>query len=219
MTELAPEIQSQIDGLELVKNQPLIICDADEVLFKFLEGLETYLDAQGYWVDLQSFRITGNVKSKETNEVTEALKVKDLLSGFFSEMTPHLDPVEGAADALASLASTNQIVILSNLPIERREARVQALHKNKMPYQVIANKGEKGPACGYLANVVEAPIAFLDDLPQNITSVRKSVPSATLIHFIADPRLAKLLSAAEDCDYRIDTWPEAHEALSQTFAR
>jgi hypothetical protein len=216
---LAPEIQSQIDGLDLVKNQPLIVCDADEVLFKFFEGLEAYLGTQGYWVDLQSFRITGNVKSKETNEVTEALKVKDLLSGFFAEMTPHLDPVEGAADALAALASTNQIVILSNLPIERREARIEALHKNEMPYQVIANQGEKGPACEYLANIVEAPIAFLDDLPPNITSVRKSVPSATLIHFIADPRLAKLLGAAEDCDYRIDTWPEAHETLSQTFAR
>ena len=66
--------------------------------------------------------------------------------------------------------------------------------------------------------IVEAPIAFLDDLPPNITSVRKSVPSATLIHFIADPRLAKLLGAADDCDYRIDTWPEAHEALSQALS-
>lgn len=87
-----------------------------------------------------------------------------------------------------------------------------------MPYPIIANQGTKGPAAGHLANQVQAQIVFMDDLPPNLQSVRDAVPHATLIHFIADPRLARLLGKAEVSDHRIDTWPEVHDTLTRVFS-
>ena len=117
----------------------------------------------------------------------------------------------------SSLSNHAQIVILSNLPEDRRQDRTDALARNGMPYPVVANEGLKGPACELLADQVEFPIIFLDDIPFNITSVRRHVSNSTIIHFIGDARLAKMLPAAEGSDHRIDTWPEAHQVILDTL--
>lgn len=218
MTQLVPEIKSQIEAIRLEEGRPLILCDADEVLFKFLEGLEHYLESEGYWLDMTSFRLSGNVKKQGTDEAIDGMQVKQLLDSFFQHRTEHLDPVEGAAEALASLSEQAQIVILSNLPLAQRRDREKALAEHGMAYPLVANQGIKGPPAKALAEAAKAPVTFLDDLPPNLQSVRETVPHATLIHFIADPRLAQLIGKAEASDHRLDTWPEVHDLLSRQFA-
>ena len=44
MSEIAPEIMSQLEALSLDAARPLIITDADEVLLKFMERVEVYLE-------------------------------------------------------------------------------------------------------------------------------------------------------------------------------
>ncbi|TNE56869.1 MAG: hypothetical protein EP340_10595 [Alphaproteobacteria bacterium] len=215
MINLVPEIRSQIEAIDLQEGRPLILCDADEVLFKFLDGLEHYLESEGYWLDMTSFRLTGNVKEQGSNEVVDGLRVKELLDSFFKHRTEHLEPVEGAAEALESLSDHAQIVILSNLPLAQRLDREKALAEHGMPYPLVANQGIKGPPAKALADAARGSVTFLDDLPPNLQSVREAVPHATLIHFIADPRLAQLIGKAEASDLRLDTWPEVHELLSR----
>ncbi|TNE37423.1 MAG: hypothetical protein EP347_07945 [Alphaproteobacteria bacterium] len=215
MIPLVPEIKAQVDAIQLQEGRPLILCDADEVLFKFLEGLEHYLENEGYWLDMTSFRLTGNVKEKGTDEVVDGMRVKELLDSFFQHRTEHLEPVEGAAAALESLSNHAQIVILSNLPLAQRQDRERALAEHGMPYPLVANQGIKGPPAKALAEAAGGPVTFLDDLPPNLQSVREAVPHATLIHFIADPRLARLIGKAEASDHRLDTWPEVHDLLSR----
>ena len=62
MSGLGESIRTQIDELSLDSNRPLLLCDADEVLFQFVRGLERHLETQGFHLDLISFSLFGNIK-------------------------------------------------------------------------------------------------------------------------------------------------------------
>ncbi len=192
-TALDPFVTEQIAALSLSKDRPLIVTDADEVLFQFMAGLENYLERQGYEISLKSFAITGNVRHRETGVVVEPSDMKQLLGGFFEEETHRLAPVAGAADALALLSDEADIVVLSNVPFAQRDARAKSLEDSGMPYPLVANSGLKGPAMSSLANLGGRPIFFLDDIPHNLQSVHEAVNDVHLVHFVADPRLRKLV--------------------------
>ncbi len=204
--------------VKLDRTRPLIICDADEVLLRFLAGLERFLERNGCYLDLTSFRIHGNVKHQATREAVTDEAVTKLIADFFASDTRHLEPVEGAADALRELSKAAQIVILSNLPETSRGARIENLVEHGMPYPVIAGKGPKGPVVKDLLGDFSQTVVFIDDLPPNLTSVATETPQVKRLHFIADPRLAKLLPPAPDAHRRIDDWPSAAEWISSVIA-
>ena len=87
-----------------------------------------------------------------------------------------------------------------------------------MPYPVIAGKGPKGPVVKDLLGDFSQTVVFIDDLPPNLTSVATETPQVKRLHFIADPRLAKLLPPARDAHRRIDDWPSAAEWISSVIA-
>lgn len=206
-----------VSGIELDRSRPLIVCDADEVLLQFMVGLERFLGTRGCYFDLQSFRIHGNVKSAATREPVADDEVSKLLSAFFDEDTGKLDVVPGAAEALKDLSRTAQIVILSNLPERSREARIANLAGHGIPYPVIAGSGPKGLILKEMLQGFERDVVFIDDLPPHISSVAAETPQVHRLHFIADPRLAKLLPACADAHRRIDTWPEARTWIASVI--
>ena len=215
MSGIAPEIMSQLEALSLHEERPLIITDADEVLLRFMERVEHYLDTLGLWIDLSSFALSTNIKSKETNE---PVKVPTLIDDFFAAETAHIEAAHGAADALASLSELAQIVVLTNLPAPHREDRINNLKGHGMDYPVVVNSGLKGPAVRWLTQKTSGPVFFLDDIPHNIDSVAEHAPEVHTIHFVADPRLAKLINKAEGATARIDIWAEAHEFIAGKIA-
>lgn len=205
----------QIDALELVRGRPLIVSDADEVLLQFMVGLERYLETQDLWIDLQSFALTGNIKRKDNNEPVPPSAMPALLDAFFAASAHDLDVVPGAVEALSLLSERAQIVILTNVPLEAKARREASLAAQGIPFPVIANKGLKGGAVRRLAGRVEAPVIFLDDIPHNLSSVAKAHAPTTLIHFIADPRLAKLLGPAPDSHFHTTEWPAARRFIEE----
>ena len=215
---LHDDVRSQLEGLDLAPERPLIVTDADEVIFAFVRGLEAYLLDNGHFMDLKSFAMRGNIRDSKTGEAVSAEAVKALIDGYFAECTEHIGPVEGAAEALAGLSERAQILVLSNIPLDCREARRRALVKNGMDYPLVANIGKKGGAMAYLAERQKAPMFFLDDIPHNIASVARAAGSVTCIHFIADHRLRDMLGAAEDADARIDDWPGARAFIETRLA-
>ena len=60
------ETIDQIKSLSLKVNTPLIISDADEVLFLFLKGFEKFLRSKDLYLDLAKARLTGNIKKIQT---------------------------------------------------------------------------------------------------------------------------------------------------------
>lgn len=213
MTGLSDSIRTQIDSLRLDSDKPLLLCDADEVLFQFLRGLERHIEEEGYHLDLVSFSLFGNIKHTETGEAAAREQVAELLKGFFANRLHELDPVPGAADALASLSRDVQIVVLTNTPPPQREARAAALKASGMPYPVIANEGPKGAAAGALAGAHQAPVVFVDDIPHNIDSVLEAIAHAQGIHFVADERLRPLIPKASKALHRVDEWQEAEPLI------
>ena len=205
---LSEEISNQIETLELDPDRPLVISDADEVLLQFMRQFEIYLDRNDMWIDLSSFRLQGNIKYKGSDEAVDMTN-RNIINDFFAAETLNFSPVEGAAEALTALSKEAQIIILTNLPLAQKSERQINLSKHGMDYPVIVGSGLKGPAVKSLGEKINAPLFFLDDIPHNINSVAKYVPTSGRIHMIADPRLSKLIGAAEGASARIDQWQEA----------
>ena len=208
------QVQEQLDRLEVEAGRPIVVTDADEVLFAFMAGLENYLIGEGLTFDFSSFAISGNVKTPDGTALDRDA-VRDHLGVFFERHTEELDPVERAAETLEELARRAQIVVLSNIPLKQREARQRALRRHGMDYPLIANEGLKGPAVRRLHEMADAPAVFIDDIPHNHSSVREHAPDVHRLHFVADPRLASLIPRAEDSHHRADTWPEARRIIER----
>ena len=210
--ELPAPVAEQLAALPLTHGKPLLIVDADEVLFYFMRGLEGFLAGRGLYFDWASYALHGNIRHREDDRPVDAETLHPLLQRFFAEATELLDPVEGAAAALAELSRTCQVVVLSNVPMAAREARARALARHDMAFPLIANTGPKGPAVAAMLKRVAAPAFFIDDIPHNHSSVAQIAPAAHRLHYIADPRLAALLGPASDCHHRLDDWPglQAH---------
>lgn len=219
MSDLHDLVRPQLDALVLVPGRPLVVTDADEVLFFFLEGFEAYLEDHGHYLDLTSFALIGNVKVAGSGAMATAEAAAVLLDGFFRERTAIMKAVPGAAAALAALSLRAQIVVLSNLPDWAREAREQALELNGMAFPVVVNTGLKGAAVRHMAERVAAPVFFLDDIPRNHMSVAMAAPQVMRLHFVADGRLQKLIGPAEHCTHRVDDWIEARRLIEAELDR
>ena len=211
------EISNQIETLKLNPDRPLIISDADEVLLQFMRQFEIYLDRNDMWIDLSSFRLQGNIKYKGSDEAVDMTN-RNIIDDFFAAETLNFSPVEGAAEALTALSKEAQIIILTNLPLAQKSERQINLSKHGMDYPVIVGSGLKGPAVKSLGEKINAPLFFLDDIPHNINSVAEYVPTSGRIHMIADPRLSKLIGAAEGASARIDQWQEAQAWILDKLA-
>ena len=214
---LSEEISNQIETLELDPDHPLVISDADEVLLQFMRQFEIYLDRNDMWIDLSSFRLQGNIKYKGSDEAVDMTN-RNIIDDFFAAETLNFSPVEGAAEALNALSNEAQIIILTNLPLAQKSERQINLSKHGMDYPVIVGSGLKGPAVKSLGEKINAPLFFLDDIPHNINSVAEYVPTSGRIHMIADPRLSKLIGAAEGASARIDQWQEAQAWILDKLA-
>lgn len=215
---LSEEISNQIETLELDPDRPLVISDADEVLLQFMHQFEVYLDRNEMWIDLSSFKLQGNIKYKGSDEVVDMMN-RNIIDDFFAAETLNFSPVDGAAEALTALSKEAQVIILTNLPIAQKNERQINLSKHGMDYPVIVGSGLKGPAVKSLGDKINAPLFFLDDIPHNINSVAEYVPMSGRIHMIADPRLSKLIGAAEGASARIDQWQEAQNWILDKIAK
>lgn len=199
--------------LGLNVERPLLIVDADEVLLRFVEHLETYFVDNGYELRLTSFQLTGNIYNQSTGVAASPAVVKDLIGGFFDERVDSVPAVPGAADALKALSDRYEIAVLTNVPHHCRARRETALHDLGFEYPVLSNTGEKGPAMRQLHEVTNGHTVFVDDLPPQLASVAKHAPDVHLVHFVADPRLAALIDKADHAHVRIDAWPELQTHL------
>ncbi len=209
----APRVFDRIAELSIATDRPLIVTDADEVLFLFMAAFERHLEDNGHYFDWSSFALDGNIRRHGDDAVADRDAVMALLNRFFDTRTGTLEPVPGASEALAALSRRAQVVVLSNVPWDRRAERRRALVHHGMDYPLIANVGPKGPAVGALARRVEAPVFFIDDGPNHHGSVAVHARAVRRVHMIADRRLAVLVGPAPDSHHRIDDWPGARAAI------
>lgn len=213
-----PDVAARIAGIEVRERTPLVICDADEVMFDFMSGYEAYLAGHGLFFTWEAFRLTGNVRRVSDGSPLLAAEVKSTVDAFFESHTEGLATIEGAVESLAAIATWAQVVVLTNLPLHCRPARERALARAGMPYAVVANLGSKGPAVRLLAERTAAPAYFIDDSPTHHADVARLAANVMRIHFVGHARLARLVGPAPDCHMRADAWPDIVAAIERDLA-
>ncbi len=218
MTRLPAATLAQLEAAGVEAGRPLLISDADEVLFRFVETFVDHIEERGYSFDWSSFRLTGNVRRKSDGAVLNQPQIFALLQHFFAERAEDIPPVPGAAEALARLARAGvQIVVLTNIPVAQRDARRAALARNRMPYPVVVNTGDKGPAAAWLAARAGGPAVFIDDGPNNHASVKQAAPGIACLHFVATERLARLVEKPPEADGRPEDWPTLEREIAASL--
>ncbi len=207
-TGIHDDVRPQLETLSLDRERPLVITDADEVLFNFMAGLEEFLGTRELFFDWSSFALTGNIRRISNKQPIEQKEVGALLTDFFDQRCAHLVAVDGAAEGLATLSEHAQVVVLSNVPPKYAAKRLEGLKGNGMDFPLIANVGSKGEVVRYLTHDLNAPAYFIDDIPHNHSSVNRHAAHVHRLHYIADDRLSKLLGPAEHCHTRLYGWPD-----------
>ena len=61
---LSPTTYPNIDISFLNNNKPLLVCDADEVIFDFMISFESYLNGQNLFFSWNSYALEGNILDK-----------------------------------------------------------------------------------------------------------------------------------------------------------
>ncbi|MEM8701657.1 MAG: hypothetical protein AAGF82_07505 [Pseudomonadota bacterium] len=207
-TPVLPEVMDQIRALQFSDNK-LIICDVDEVILHLIRHLEDYLHQRDLMFLNHEYRLTGNIARAADRGVLSADEVRSHLLVFFDEISHAQDLVDGADQALATLAEHWDIVLLTNLPgSHNKPAREKLLASMGVPFPVVTNSGPKGGAVAALAANRSGPVVFIDDSPTNHSSVQASLPSSIQIQFIADRRFLKSAEPDGHIDLLTGDWQE-----------
>jgi hypothetical protein len=203
-----PETERQIAELSL-DTRPLLVLDVDDVVLEFLPPFMRFLNAQELELKLESFRLHGNVRRLGSGEVVENDHVTQLITDFFDAQGQWQRPTAGAAEAIAGMADSVEIVLLSAMPHRHREIRRRNLDAHGFPYPLLTTEKAKGPALKQLRGESGRPVAFVDDIPHNLVSARSAIADASLFHLIVTPGLRALLPPLPETIVPVDSWAEA----------
>ena len=203
-----PETARQI--AELARDdRPLLVVDVDDVLMEFVRPFTRYLDSHGLELGLSTFRLHGNIADKTTKAAIEDGRTSELIDDFFRAQDQWQEAVSDAADTMAALAGNAEIVMLTAMPHRHRAVRRRHLDKMGFPYPLLTTEMPKGPAIRRLRGDTGRPVAFVDDIPHNLVSVRAAVADAHLFHLMAMPSLRALLPPLPDDMIVVEDWSDA----------
>lgn len=203
-----PETLRQIEELA-ADDRPLLILDVDDVILDFIKPFPKYLQAKGFELRLDSYRLNGNIFHLDTGSAAEAAHVKSLIDEFFHGQADWQTVTDGAADAMAQIAKSAEIVLLTAMPHRFRDARRRHLDTLGLPYPLLTTEMAKGPAVARLRGPKPRAVAFVDDQPRNLVSAHESVPDAALFHLMADNSLRDLMPPPPDFAIVVHDWTEA----------
>jgi hypothetical protein len=208
-----PETLRQIEELAH-DERPLLVLDVDDVVLEFIRPFPRFLDARGFDLKFNSFRLTGNISERASGRLIEQLEVTALLDDFFTAQAEWQSVTDGASEALAAFHGHVEIVMLTAMPHRHRAARRAHLDWLGLPYPLLTTEMAKGPAIARLRGPSGRPVAFVDDQPLNLVSAQRSAPDAHLFHLMADNSLRDLLPAAPEGIILVDDWREAQPKIA-----
>jgi hypothetical protein len=195
-------------------NRPLVISDCDEVLLHMVGPFKAYV-AECHGID---FAMKDNdfgkaMRYADDGRPVEPAEIWRLLNLFFDTEMYRQHPIAGAVEGINALADHADVVILTNLGDDRREARTRQLAEHGINARVFTNQGPKGPALQAIIDEYQpSRTVFIDDLPQHHASVSEIAPDVRRLHLCGEPLLAPHISCAHQAGHahaRIDAWTDA----------
>ncbi len=195
-------------------NRPLLITDCDEVLLYMVTHFRDWLAQEhGVAFDLSRGDFANAMRRSDNGEVLESKEIWRLLGSFFDSEMHRQTPVEGAMEAIRTIAEQADVVVLTNLMDFRQEARERQLADHGVNLRVFTNQGPKGPALkAILDEYAPSRAVFVDDLAQHHDSVSAIAPQVSRLHLCGEPLIAPHIACAHVAGHahaRIDTWDHA----------
>lgn len=198
--------------------RPLLICDCDEVLLHMVRHFGTWLREThdiAFTPDGGDF---ANSMTRADGSRPTAEEMWRLLGGFFPDEMERQTLVPHAREALATLAETADIVILTNLSDACRTARIDQLAAFGIEHRVECNQGGKGdPVARLIAEHRATVTVFVDDLAVHHDSVARHAPGVHRLHMVAEPDMAPGVPPAPAAHARIDDWRDAEAWIAARF--
>jgi hypothetical protein len=200
--------------------RPLLITDCDEVLVHMVRHFRTWLgDTHGIDFALDAHDFHAAMTRRDGGPKPSQDEMWGYLGGFFPAEMARQTLVPGAAEALARFDEEADIVILTNLQDQCRQARIDQLAAFGIEHRVVCNQGGKGaPVAALVAEYKPSVAVFVDDLGVHHDSVARHAPEVHRLHMIAEPQLARVMPPAPYAHARIDDWADAADWIADRFA-
>lgn len=197
-----------VAGLDIHPEKPLLIVDADEVLFHFMAAFLEFIEGRGHAFEFRSYALSGNVLAFPGGPPLSHEEVPALIQAFFDGGTRRMPPDPDAAPAIARLAADGvQAIVLSNVPKDSADDRRHALAAAGIEAALAPWSGLKGEAVKALAARTSAPTAFVDDIARHHENVAETAPEVHRLHYVTHPKLRELLGKVEAAHAQADDWP------------
>ena len=206
-------------------SRPLLISDCDEVLLYMVVPFAEWLDEAHdvhFDVDTLFDPVTGGylnaMRCKLTGDPLEQERVLPFLRGFFETEMHRQKPIEGAVATINSLSAHADIVVLTNLTDDVRDACAEQLRVLGIDVPVYTNQGGKGELLAQIVAKYQPSITvFVDDLAHQHISVAKEVPDVIRLHMVGEPRVAAQIKTPRAAHARIDRWHDAEQWIMDRF--
>ncbi|MCR5859302.1 hypothetical protein [Mesorhizobium sp. J428] len=211
-----PETLRQIEELSH-DDRPLLVLDVDDVLLDFIRPFPRYLEGRGYKLNLDNFRLNGNIVELASGAPADTAQVAELIDAFFVAQSDWQTLTEGAAEALEFIGARAEIILLTAMPHRHRASRIAHLDALGFSYPLLTTEMAKGPAIERLRGPSMRPVAFVDDQPRNLASAMERVPDAHLFHLMADNSLRALIPPPPAGVHIVDDWREAAPKIASAL--
>jgi hypothetical protein len=206
-------------------SRPLLISDCDEVLLHMVVPFAQWLDEAHdvhFDVDTLFDPVTGGylnaMRCKLTGDPLAQDRVLPFLRGFFETEMHRQNPIDGAVSAINSLGEQADVVVLTNLTDDVRDARAEQLRVLGIDVPVYTNQGGKGELLAQIvAEYKPSVTVFVDDLAHQHISVAKEMPDVIRLHMVGEPRVATQIKTPRAAHARIDRWQDAEQWIKDRF--
>ncbi|TPW29475.1 hypothetical protein FJU08_14175 [Martelella alba] len=193
--------------------RPLIVCDVDEVVLRFVLPFKAYLLANDHELRLESFSLNGNVTCLSTGVKVPDGTVDRLLSGFYDHQEDWQVPFDDARDTLDRLKAFADVVLLTAMPPCHAEMRRRLLERFGFALPMIATERSKGEVVRRLAEAGVPDIVFIDDMLYNCRSVSGAVPQALAINLLIDSDYRAIAPKTAEPAVLATGWPDAERLV------
>lgn len=211
------DTREQIAALRL-SGRPLLVLDVDEVVLEFVDPFMEFLQSKGFRLQPRSFSLSGNVVAMDHGRPIADADVSALVGEFFHAQESWQKPVAGAIDGIARLQADCEIVLLTAMPARHAEARRSLLTRSGLAVPLITASDPKGLVLKVMCGEARAPLAFVDDIHVNLSSVAEHLPQATVVHFMANSILEAHLPPLPPSVEKAASWDEIEAIVGRAFA-
>ncbi|RFC65260.1 hypothetical protein DYI37_05315 [Fulvimarina endophytica] len=201
-----------IDAIEK-RHEALLILDVDEVVLEFIAPFQTLLGEHGAALRFDSYKLTGNAMRVSSGIALSGGELETIMLQLYAEQAKRQLPVNGVREALDELGQHADIVFLTAMDPDYHDTRRAVLDAAGLSYPMIATERAKGGVVAELQARWSGPIVFVDDLPPNLQTVRRSAPTVHLVHLMAHDGFRPHLPALPSGTLSARDWPHARNLI------